>query len=108
MLVAERIGTAVRSSDVVGRLGGDEFVVVCPGVSGPSDAQRIARALAARLCGTVTLEAGPVELRASFGVAWSDTQGLEATRLLDAADAAMYCSKRDGRCEPVMGPPLPD
>jgi diguanylate cyclase (GGDEF)-like protein/PAS domain S-box-containing protein len=106
--VAGRIGSAVRSSDVVGRLGGDEFVVVCPGVSGPSDAQRIARALAARLCGTVTLEAGPVELRASFGVAWSDTQGLEATRLLDAADAAMYCSKRDGRCQPVMGPPLPD
>lgn len=40
--VAERLGKAVRDSDVVARLGGDEFVVVLLDVDSPSDAAYVA------------------------------------------------------------------
>ena len=106
MVVAERLNRGVRAGDIVGRIGGDEFVVICPEVGSPAHALRIGRTISERLCGTVKVADGEVWVTASVGVAWTDDSDLDADVLIDAADAAMYASKRDGKCQPVLAETL--
>jgi diguanylate cyclase (GGDEF)-like protein/PAS domain S-box-containing protein len=91
--VASLLGSAVRGNDVVGRMGGDEFVVICPEV-GDVDA---AMATASRIAEALDPDRVPdlLGVRASIGVAWSDT-AIGPAELLARADAAMYESKREG------------
>jgi diguanylate cyclase (GGDEF)-like protein len=93
---ADRLRDAIRDGDHVGRFGGDEFLVICPRVESPDQAAEIAERIAAALSSTVNLECGPVQLRASVGVAWT-TEVLDADTLIARADSAMYESKRLGR-----------
>jgi diguanylate cyclase (GGDEF)-like protein len=93
---ADRLRDAIRDGDHVGRFGGDEFLVICPRVESPDQAAEIAERIAAALSSTVDLESGPVQLRASVGVAWT-TEVLDADTLIARADSAMYESKRLGR-----------
>jgi diguanylate cyclase (GGDEF)-like protein/PAS domain S-box-containing protein len=92
---ADRLRLAIREGDQLGRLGGDEFLVVCPDVANPDQACEIAVRIANALRATVDLGSGPVELRASVGVAWT-SDALDADTLIARADSAMYESKRLG------------
>lgn len=100
--VSDRIHGAVRARDIVGRFGGDEFVVVSSNVRSAEHAMSVARWMASRIMSTFTVDGHTVELRASLGVAWTDSPGVQAAWLVRQADAAMYISKRDGQCQPVM------
>ncbi|MGH2865124.1 MAG: diguanylate cyclase [Solirubrobacteraceae bacterium] len=102
VLVAERMRLASRDSDVAGRLGGDEFLVVLRDIPGPEMAVRAAERIAETLCDTFELTLGEVELRASVGVACSDGAQVGSEELVKRADAAMYRSKQEGRCVPVL------
>jgi diguanylate cyclase (GGDEF)-like protein/PAS domain S-box-containing protein len=93
---ANRVRSAIRDGDHVGRMGGDEFLVICPQVESPGQAEEIAERIAAALTSTIDLDCGPVQLRASVGVAWT-TEVLDADTLIARADSAMYESKRLGR-----------
>jgi diguanylate cyclase (GGDEF)-like protein/PAS domain S-box-containing protein len=93
---ADRLRDTIRDGDHVGRFGGDEFLVICPRVDSPDQAAEIAERIAAALSATVNLDSGPVQLRASVGVAWT-TEVLDADTLIARADSAMYESKRLGR-----------
>ncbi len=106
VLAAERIRQSVRSSDIVGRIGGDEFLVICPKVGFPGDAVRIGDAITTHLCRPSTIGELELEVRASVGVAWSDDPDIDPERLVAAADAAMYRSKHERHCEPVLAEPL--
>ncbi|MFP3906307.1 MAG: diguanylate cyclase domain-containing protein [Acidimicrobiales bacterium] len=107
-VVADALRRVVRSNDVVGRLGGDEFIVLCPDVPDQNRVQEIAERIAAalRFDADVGEEVAPV--RASIGVAWTSATGVSAERLLAAADAAMYESKRERRNRPVLAPEVVD
>ena len=98
---ADRLRTVVRANDVVGRIGGDEFLVVCPDVGGPEEALEIAERVAATLRREVVLDVGPVDTRASVGVAWSSAEVTTADELVARADLAMYESKRRAIGRPV-------
>jgi diguanylate cyclase (GGDEF)-like protein/PAS domain S-box-containing protein len=101
--VAERIRSSLRSGDMVGRMGGDEFVILCAGVPNAERALTIARSLTWRAFGRPIVVSGTrLEIRASIGVTWTDGHDVNAARLIEQADAAMYRSKRDGRSEPVL------
>jgi diguanylate cyclase (GGDEF)-like protein len=93
--VADRLRGTLRDGDHVGRFGGDEFLVICPGVDSADQAKEIAERIVTVLTSTVDLGSGPVQLRASVGVAWT-TEHLEADTLIAWADSAMYESKRLG------------
>jgi diguanylate cyclase (GGDEF)-like protein len=95
-ITAERLRHAVRTGDLVGRIGGDEFVVVCSQVGSEAAAGQLAESLRRRLCVPTDVDGRHIELSASVGVAWTDDPGLEADALVDAADSAMYASKRAG------------
>jgi len=102
VVVAQRLRSAVRGSDVVGRIGGDEFVVSrggCREYELTALVQRVHKALS----GTARLGCGPVPLGASVGIAWASAVSTTAGLLLNNADAAMYAVKRQrqaGRTSP--------
>jgi GGDEF domain-containing protein len=54
------------------------------------------------LCGTFELFCSEAELRVSIGVACSDAAWISAEELVQQADAAMYRSKTQGSCIPVL------
>jgi diguanylate cyclase (GGDEF)-like protein/PAS domain S-box-containing protein len=101
--VAERLRLASRDSDVAGRLGGDEFLVVLRDTPSQDMAMRAAERICDALCDTFELSYGVVQLRASVGVACScDHDAINSEELIKRADAAMYKSKEDRRCVPVL------
>jgi len=92
------LGKAVRGYDQVFRFGGEEFVILLPGAAAADAVMRAEeirksfRALELRHDGSAL---GPVTL--SFGVAAYPGNGSSGEALLQAADAALYEAKRNGR-----------
>jgi len=96
--VTRRIGSALRSSDVLGRIGGEEFLIILY----PSD-EKTARDVmerARRACAAtpVSIDAGEFEVTVSLGAAVAEKlDGVDLSTLLRAADHALYRAKNGGR-----------
>jgi two-component system cell cycle response regulator len=94
--------SAIRENvDWVARYGGEEFVVVLPATD-LAGAVKVAEKIRT-LCAdsVVHTESGDLKFTVSFGVAalaaGPGPNGAAAEELLRHADAALYCSKREGR-----------
>ena len=103
MEVAALLRQASRPTDALARLGGDEFVVVLPGLRDRERAARLAERMVRAIAGpdgrtSVTVSGDPLglPLSLSVGVALS-AAATSAEALLEAADAAMYEAKRQGK-----------
>ncbi|MEO0494170.1 MAG: GGDEF domain-containing protein [Actinomycetota bacterium] len=94
-VVADRLRTAVRDTDIVGRLSGDEFVVICEGITDVGAIE-----FAERLQAVITrpIASGDVNhvITASVGIA-AALPGQNADEVLANADLAMYRAKQGGR-----------
>ena len=90
IIVAERIRTAVRPSDVVGRWGGDEFVVLIE--RAPSEAEAIAQRLLESVAEPLVVSGTRLRPGVSVGVA-VQRPGDDPASLLERADAEMYRAK---------------
>ena len=103
--VAERLKAVVREEDTVARIGGDEFVVLraahgsCVGAQA---AAALAERLVASMDAPVDCAGVPVRIGLSVGVSLTEVEGLEADRLLRAADGALYRAKDAGRGRAVV------
>ena len=101
--------TIRRAGDLVARYGGEEFVVIVPG-SETSQTLALAEKIRSNLQAAAILHGqssvGPV-VTCSLGVA-QHTPGLRDTpsALLQAADAALYAAKQQGRNRVVLGQSL--
>jgi diguanylate cyclase (GGDEF)-like protein/PAS domain S-box-containing protein len=94
--VAQRIRGVIRKGDRLGRIGGDEFLVICPGLTDPHNAVRVAERVSTVLKTDIEVMGHQMHLQASAGVTWSE--GCQSSdELVAEADRAMYRSKRDGR-----------
>jgi diguanylate cyclase (GGDEF)-like protein len=91
------IRAALRPSDFAVRYGGEEMMALLPN-TGPEAAVRVAARLCARLREAPVLEDGcPLpHVTGSFGVASLEAEQ-DARALVEAADAALYRAKQDGR-----------
>jgi diguanylate cyclase (GGDEF)-like protein len=93
--IAECCSRTVSSRGRVGRFGGEEFLIVLPGAD-----EMMARTLLERLRRNIESLEWPGEpgfsVTASFGVA-PFKSGADESRLLQAADSALYEAKREGR-----------
>jgi len=93
--VAARLRSVVRrANDSVARVGGDEFAILMAG-SRPSDAQRVAEAVARALEVKMTLDGHFVDVGASIGVAVCPDHGHDPGKLLQRAEVAMRTAKRE-------------
>jgi len=97
-LIADALRINTRVFDSLARYGGEEFVVVMPG-TGPDEALAAAERLrsAVEAIEFVPLESGRVPLSVSIGVACALNAIGSPELLLQAADAALYDAKRNGR-----------
>ena len=95
--------SARRAGDVVARYGGEEFAVILPGIDGHAArelAEGARRSIAAH--DFADLVAGGYRVTVSIGVAAAVPEGGSGPgTLVNAADAALYQAKRNGRnrCE---------
>jgi diguanylate cyclase (GGDEF)-like protein len=94
--VLKQIGQALlacgREYDTIARYGGEEFAAVLPGCS-----SGLAMQVAERLRVAVQEAATDVKVTARAGVATYPYDGIDVAGLLNAADQALYASKRAGR-----------
>jgi diguanylate cyclase (GGDEF)-like protein len=97
-LVALRLKSALRATDVLARLGGDEFAIV---QTECADQSAGALELAARISKLVAepflLPGHRVEIGTSIGIAMAPEHGSDREHLLKKADLALYRSKSAGR-----------
>ncbi len=98
-LVSQLLKTHVRKVDTLARYGGEEFVVLLPKVNG-AEAVDIAEKLR-KVVADIDSPHGRAQpnghISISIGVATLPDDAVEASRLVDCADAALYASKRGGR-----------
>jgi two-component system, cell cycle response regulator len=97
--VARRMRAAVRNYDHVGRYGGEEFLVIladCTASDLAASGERIRSSVSAK---PVETGAGPIPVTVSIGIVAGDPVQtlLKGQELLRAADAALYCAKKNGR-----------
>lgn len=99
--IAARLKRCVRPEDTVARLGGDEFVILADCVHGAESATSIAEKLlhALNVPHTLITETGShtISPSASIGISLFPEDGDSPERLLQHADCALYCAKREGR-----------
>lgn len=92
------VRSLLRSDDIFARFGGEEFVILTSGRNFSGTillAERIRRAMLDR---DILLSNGtPLRMTASFGVAQGSLGPSEWPRIIEAADAALYRAKSDGR-----------
>ena len=106
--VGSMMREGVRETDIAARYGGDEFALILPGVgktAGYAVAEKLRSAVAAMRVPVATEGAGGhVGLTLSVGLAAAGPSALDAKRLLEAADRALYRAKETGRDRVVIAP----
>ncbi len=94
MIVADRLRSTVRSTDVVARLGGDEFVILCRGLLHGDSVVATARQILKRFREPISLNAKEHIVSTSIGIAIAKAgDNREPDELVSDADAAMYRAK---------------
>ncbi len=94
MIVADRLRSTVRSTDVVARLGGDEFVILCRGLLHGDSVVATARQILKRFREPISLNGKEHVVSTSIGVAIAKAgDNREPDALVSDADAAMYRAK---------------
>lgn len=93
-----------RETDIACRYGGEELLVVMPNCSLEDAAHKAERLR----IGIAALSQPGIDVSASFGVAAIPATSSSAHDLMQAADAALYAAKEQGRNRVVTAPPLED
>lgn len=96
-VVAERIHTCLRSSDILFRIGGDEFTVILPVITEAEEAASVAVRILEAVASPVPVHGHDLSVGATIGIAIYPGDGDGAGELLRNADAAMYSAKENGR-----------
>ncbi len=96
-IVAQRLRSCVRSSDIISRLGGDEFCIILNIMSNEGDHGIVADHILKRLRVPIKLGTTELIISASIGIVSAPQDGSSSEELLQNADLAMYRAKALGR-----------
>ncbi len=103
---ASFLAKSVRAEDIVCRFGGEEFVVILP-MADLKASQARAERIRSKLRELTIIHQGQSlgMITVSVGVAELPQHGTSPRELLEAADAALYRAKREGRDRVVVAEP---
>ncbi len=94
--LADRLRRSLRPGDTVARLGGDEFVVLCQDLAHRAEAVEVAERIFALLEAPFPLGTRSHRVDVSIGIAFVESDAVDADDLLRDADVAMYQAKAAG------------
>jgi len=92
-LVAKRLQSCTRGSDIVGRLGGDEFLMVAPDIDGRADAINLAEKILYNFADPFRLGGREIYCQPAIGIAFYPEDAADSGTLIRNADIAMYAVK---------------
>jgi diguanylate cyclase (GGDEF)-like protein len=96
--VASQIHDVLRPVDTFARIGGDEFAILLEDLIDDDQAIAIAKRILGCLSEPINVSGTELLVRASIGIALSDTaKQITTGELLRHADTAMYAAKRKGK-----------
>jgi diguanylate cyclase (GGDEF)-like protein/PAS domain S-box-containing protein len=93
--VAETLLACVGPSGLVARFGGDEFVFVQTGIADADAAAGLAEQILRALAEPAAIDGQFLSTGASMGIALCPRDGLDASRLIQSADLALYRAKAE-------------
>jgi len=96
-VVADRMRAVVREPNLLGRRGGDELVALLVDVPRQEIAVETSRQLIDAISQPARVFGMDITVTASIGIAFFPHDGVDLDSLLNAADAAMYQAKEEGR-----------
>jgi diguanylate cyclase (GGDEF)-like protein len=93
-------------SSMLARIGGEEFLVLLPGLTSEQAFAHTERLRDACAHASVSTREGTIRVTVSAGVATTRDGTRSVPVLMDAADAALYRAKDDGRDRTCVAPPV--
>jgi Amt family ammonium transporter len=95
--VARRLLDTAAEHDVIARWGGDEFIFMMTEKVSKSLLINKANQILELMREEFNLSGQYFSIPVSIGLSWSSQQKIEADKLIQQADIAMYCAKEKGR-----------
>lgn len=96
-IIAERIRSTVRNTDMVARLGGDEFVLLITDVKRTESLAIIAQKILENVLRAITVQGQELYITTSIGISLYPFDGQNMQSLMKHADLALYRAKEHGR-----------
>lgn len=97
--VASRLAQCVRLSGTVARLGGDEFGIIQEKITSPDECIQLAQHICEQINGEIDVHGHRISPNISIGISMFPDDAELPDKLLNNADTAMYCAKKDyGAC----------
>jgi len=93
-VVAQRLRTCIRDTDLVARRSGDEFLFLLHPINRPKEAIDVARRVKYALSQPISVGHQRLVVSGSIGIVLATQYDTDAEKLLQDADRAMYKAKR--------------
>ena len=93
------IANVLRSNDFVARVGGDEFVIILQEYNSLLELTTIIDRIQNTLAKTLVIQANPIKISSSVGIAFYPKDGADIVTLMKNSDIAMYEAKNNGRSQ---------
>ncbi|MBL7002808.1 MAG: EAL domain-containing protein [Gammaproteobacteria bacterium] len=97
VILAKRLKSLIRNSDLVGRIGGDEFAIILPELKSIDEAEKMASRILSLVSSTIELDRQKYQITTSLGITVFPFDDSDAEMLLRHADQAMYKAKEEGK-----------
>ncbi len=93
-IVARRLTTVIRESDMAARIGGDEFAVLVRSASDVNELEHARERVFAAFLEPVVIDLRSLRVSLSVGIGIYPVDGVSADEVIDAADRSMYEQKQ--------------
>ncbi|HEY9703366.1 MAG TPA: EAL domain-containing protein, partial [Allocoleopsis sp.] len=97
IIIAQKLQSMIRTTDLAARLGGDEFVILLDDIKDIQDCIRVTERIFTELADPLIIDTREIYINTSIGIVFGSKDYQDATQLLRDADIAMYRAKNQGK-----------